>query len=168
MYDQSAFSETLLELALWGKYSGECLPHAWPQPALRRGRWIVTCAWRRYLACFRRVLSQRNRSRRDVEFVDPRVVDINFRPWGNELRHESPRHRGRVDAPLWGAFIYHYVNVPQKWRAFWRDFGLQAARRRAAPTCAEVRAHVLGPCRLSAPPGPACQYTAGLVTGGGC
>eukprot|EP00927_Polykrikos_kofoidii_P047593 TRINITY_DN41834_c0_g1_i1.p1 TRINITY_DN41834_c0_g1~~TRINITY_DN41834_c0_g1_i1.p1 ORF type:complete len:617 (+),score=75.95 TRINITY_DN41834_c0_g1_i1:108-1958(+) len=116
-------------------YSSECMKHAVPQAVSTRSEEapIAGCTWPEYRTCWNAAMSRlagdpgsRSDWMRYARLLDPGVVDINYRPWSNELRYKSQSARSQPDAPIIrSAFIWHYVAIPNKTSSMMRDFGLK-------------------------------------------
>jgi hypothetical protein len=94
MNDQPPMNEALLELValeLGQEYNNECLPfmHQFPaDPPDLRDYPGITCNYGYHLKCFRKRLQRlagpfgARRTKR-VRFLDPRLIDLNFRPYSS-------------------------------------------------------------------------------------
>ncbi|CAD7958329.1 unnamed protein product [Amoebophrya sp. A120] len=114
--EQMAMNEALLELAALETgipYNSECLKYIFGMPG-ENG--VFGCQFNTHITCFRHFLETLagpfgQRRTRKVFFLNPRLVDLNFRPYGNVPMNDTKLvHDGEKNSP----FLWHWVNYDQK------------------------------------------------------
>ncbi|CAD7973614.1 unnamed protein product [Amoebophrya sp. A25] len=111
--EQLSMNEALLELValeLGKEYRSDCLRYVFGMPGDNA---VFGCQWTTYMLCFRHHLDRMagpfgERRTRRVFFLNPRVIDINYRPYGNVAADNS--NLEEVGSP----FLWHWVNYVDK------------------------------------------------------
>jgi len=117
--EQMSMNEALLEMVALetGKiYNSDCLHLIFITPDETTN--VFGCQFTKHLMCFRRHLERMagpfgaRKTGRIVKFLNPRIADINYRPYGNVAGDGSNLGSIRQNSP----FLWHWVNYPHKKR----------------------------------------------------